>query len=92
MLQEAVGYTEKANACYDELITKNLADSVSYKRKISILRVKIKIFLYNFIYLKFNEEKQQAVIELNRYLENNMTDSEAWLELADIYLENLKYL
>jgi len=40
--------------------------------------------------MKWDERKTEAVGELNRYLEENMSDSEAWLELADIYLETLK--
>ena len=49
---------------------------ISRKRKISILRSE--------------DKKKEAVDELNQYLEENMQDSEAWLELADIYLESLK--
>ena len=49
---------------------------ISRKRKISILRSE--------------DKKKEAADELNQYLEENMQDSEAWLELADIYLESLK--
>ena len=36
-------------------------------------------------------EKREAISELNKYLAINPLDTEAWLELADIYLKDLNY-
>ena len=44
-----------------------------------------------FIFQKQTDgETNQAVDELNKFLQENFCDKEAWLELADIYLEKLK--
>jgi len=42
-------------------------------------------------FLRGENKKAEAVTELNRYLESNMSDKEAWLELADIYMESLDH-
>ena len=44
----------------------------------------------NGFFEKGELDKQGAINELNRYLEENMSDKEAWLELADIYHESLE--
>ena len=36
-------------------------------------------------------EKREAIKEINTYLAVNPLDTEAWLELADIYLKDLNY-
>jgi len=68
---------EKTDSTLDGLIAENPLNLEARKRKIAFLRGE--------------GEKVQAIIELNKYLDENMVDKEAWLELADIYLENLDY-
>jgi len=74
---EAMGDVEEAERIYDHLLAENALNQDARKRKIALLRA--------------NGEYAKAVDELNAYLEDNMLDKEAWLELGDIYLEKLQY-
>ncbi|KAG6805200.1 hypothetical protein H0H93_005349, partial [Arthromyces matolae] len=58
---------------YDELLEEDPTNAAVWKRRISVLRRSGKIEL--------------AVEELSKFLDTFYTDSEGWLELADIYSE-----
>ena len=75
MYHEAIGQGSKAQEIYLELIQSNPSDSATVKRLVALWR-DMGGFLKNSIEL------------LNKYLETNQDDSEAWAELADIYLRN----
>ncbi|KAI1290178.1 ER membrane protein complex subunit 2 [Halotydeus destructor] len=62
---------------YDELIKSDESNSIFYKRKIAILIAQRKL--------------PEAVSELCEYLEKFMNDQEAWLELADLYIQEQEY-
>lgn len=75
--QEAVGEEDGAEKIYDHLLSENPLNIDAHKRKIALLRTADRV--------------PEAINELNKLLEENMCDKEAWLELADIYLEKLNY-
>ncbi|KAG6834080.1 hypothetical protein H0H93_012096 [Arthromyces matolae] len=62
---------------YDELLEEDPTNAAVWKRRISVLRRSGKIEL--------------AVEELSKFLDTFYTDSEGWLELADIYSECNQY-
>lgn len=68
---------DEALAAYDELIKKDEANSLYYKRKIAILISQKKI--------------SDAIKEMCEYLKKFMNDHEAWLELADLYIQEQEY-
>ena len=72
----ALGKRNKAKTILTKLVQENLFDYESLKRRIAILRAEDNI--------------NQVITELNKYLEENCLDKEAWLELADIYMEHMK--
>lgn len=73
----ALGKRNKAKTILTKLVQENLFDYESLKRRIAILRAEDNI--------------NQVITELNKYLEENCLDKEAWLELADIYMEHMNY-
>lgn len=72
MFHEAAQDVEKAREIYNELISNNPNDSQSVKRLVALDRDRGRL--------------NEAIVLLNKYLEANQQDTEAWLELTDIYL------
>ena len=72
MLHEALQDHEKARDIYTELLTVNPNDAQTLKRLVALERDR--------------DHANEAISLLNKYLEVNMQDTEAWLELTDIYL------
>ena len=72
MWYEAQNEMVKSQEIYLDLVENNTADSQTIKRLVCIYR---EMNMY-----------PQATQMLNKYLENNQEDQEAWKELADIYL------
>ncbi|KAM3131884.1 hypothetical protein pb186bvf_016005 [Paramecium bursaria] len=68
---------ENALIVYDKMLQESQMDSGTRKRKIALIRK------------EHNTDK--AITLLNKYLQNFPQDLEAWLELADIFLESLEY-
>ncbi len=77
MFHEAIQYYEKAKEIYNELISINASDYQTVKRLVALERDRGKI--------------NEAITLLNKYLENNQQDNEAWLELTDLYLSKHNY-
>jgi tetratricopeptide (TPR) repeat protein len=77
MLHEALQDHEKARDIYNELLTVNPNDALTLKRLVALERDR--------------DRSNEAISILNKYLEVNMQDTEAWLELTDIYLQRLNY-
>lgn len=69
---EAQNDAVKAQEIYLDMIEGNNADVATIKRLVCLFRDM--------------DMMKQAISILNKYLENNMEDHEAWKELADIYL------
>ena len=72
MFYEANGNTFKAQELYLEILEGAPQDVVTMKRLISLYR--------------YNDMQNEAITMLNKYLQINQIDEEAWLELCDIYL------
>lgn len=77
ILQEADGEVTAAEELYRENIRADPADAASTKRIIALY--------------KSQGKTNEAVKELNRYLEVFQCDVESWFELAEIYLAELEY-
>ncbi|CDW79983.1 isoform a [Stylonychia lemnae] len=77
MLYEALQDHEKAKEIYQELILLNPNDTQSVKRLVALERDR--------------NHLSDAITLLNKYLENNQQDMEAWLELTDMYLAKQNY-
>jgi len=75
--KESTGERDEAENTYDYILSENPLNMEARKRKIAVLRT--------------DGETNQAIEELNKFLQENFCDKEAWLELADIYLEKLNY-
>ena len=74
---EALERYGDAEKCYDNILEAEPANAVAYKRKIAILKAQNKI--------------PEAVKELNEYLKKFMSDTEAWMELSELYISQLEY-
>ncbi|KAH3765383.1 ER membrane protein complex subunit 2 [Pelomyxa schiedti] len=74
---ECCGEMDAAKDVYSALLAKNPANTAAKKRLIAVS--------------KANRNNAQAIHHLNQYLSVCMSDSEAWLELADLYLEERLY-
>lgn len=74
---EALGKFDDALQLYDTLIKKDEANSIFRKRKVAVLKAKGMI--------------PEAAKELNDYLKKFLNDTEAWLELCEMYLEEMDY-
>lgn len=72
MFYEAQGKTFRAQEIYEELLESCPHDTQTVKRLISLF--------------KCNDMVGDAVNVLNKYLETNQIDEEAWMELADLHL------
>ena len=72
MFHEAVQEHDKAREIYNELLSINANDTHSLKRLVALERDKGKL--------------NEAIVLLNKYLEVNQQDMEAWMELTEIYL------
>ena len=72
MYYEAAGSIFKAQEIYLEILESTPEDSATMKRLISLFR--------------HNDMPNDAISMLNKYLEINQVDEEAWIELCDIYL------
>ena len=77
MFYEAQGKTLRAQEIYQELLESCPHDTQTVKRLISLF--------------KYNDMIGDAVIILNKYLEVNQIDEEAWLELADLHLSRQNF-
>lgn len=77
ILQEADGEISAAEQLYRESIKNDPADASSIKRIISLY--------------KSQGRTNEAVKELNKYLEIFQCDAESWFELAEIYLSEYEY-
>ena len=74
---EAQGQVIKAQEIYLDLIDQNPSDGQSIKRLVCLFRDM--------------EMLSSALTVLNKYVEVNQEDHEAWLELSDIYLSKGNY-
>ena len=72
MYYEAAGTIFKAQEIYLEILETTPEDSATMKRLISLCR--------------HNDMTNEAIGMLNKYLEINQVDEEAWVELCDMYL------
>ena len=72
MFYEAQGNTFKAQELYLEILEGTPEDNQTMKRLISLY--------------KHNDLMNDAIAMLNKYLQVNQVDDEAWLELCEIYL------
>ena len=77
MFHEAIQDFDKAREIYNELISLNGSDFQTVKRLVALDRDRGKI--------------NEAINLLNKYLENNQQDHEAWLELTDLFLSKHNY-
>ncbi len=73
MWYEAQNMTFRAQEIYQELLEGCPTDNKTIKRLISLYRN--------------NDMVNDAISILNKYLEVNQIDEEAWAELCDIYLQ-----
>ena len=76
MKYEAFGEFDKAIKIYDELEKQDPTNAAIQKRKIAIYKVK---------------NREQAVKHLTSYLQTFAADQDAWMELADLYIEQYEY-
>lgn len=74
---EALERYEDALKLYDSILQHDESNSVIYKRKVAVLKAQNKI--------------PEAIKELADYLKKFMSDHEAWMELADLYLAEQDY-
>lgn len=72
ILYEHTGKFNEALKIYEEMLTSNPLDQLTWKRKISLFRT--------------TGRTDDAISSLNNYLEIFQADLEAWEELTDIYL------
>lgn len=72
MLHESMHDTMRAQEIYLEILEKTPEDGLTVKRLVSFYRN--------------NDMLSEAITLLNKYLESNQVDEEAWQELCDIYL------
>ena len=77
MLHESLQDQDKARDIYSEILQANASDFQTLKRLIALERDSNKL--------------GDAIQLLNKYLEANQQDTEAWLELSDIYLARQSY-
>lgn len=77
MRLEAIGNYEDADKLYEKLIEADETNQVFRKRRIAILIAK--------------GERQGAIRELNKYLESFGTDTEGWLQLSELFLQEGDY-
>lgn len=77
MRLEAIGNYEDADKLYEKLIEADEINPVFRKRRIAILIAK--------------GDRQAAIRELNKYLESFGTDTEAWLQLSELFLQEGDY-
>ena len=75
MLLEAQGLTEEALALYQDIIGKDPLNRESRRRKVTVHKSK--------------GQTKIAIQELCKYLSLFMGDTEAWLELCDLYTQEL---
>ncbi|XP_054157019.1 ER membrane protein complex subunit 2-like [Oppia nitens] len=68
---------EDAFQAYEQMIEKDESNSLLYKRQIAILLAERRI--------------GEAIKELCDYLKKFMNDTEAWLQLSDLYVEEQEY-
>lgn len=76
-MSSSLGLKSKALAQFKQLHEENLLDQDTRKRKIALLRS--------------TDNIKDYVNELNNYIDIYPLDKEAWLELADVYMEYLNY-
>ncbi|CAD8100731.1 unnamed protein product [Paramecium primaurelia] len=76
-LLEANEEDDNALVVYEKMLSENLMDQNTRKRKIALQRRQNNV--------------DQAIALLNSFLTSFPNDAEAWLELSDIYLEHLNY-
>ena len=77
MLYEAQYDLQRARDIYNELLAANPSDAQTLKRIVALERD--------------SNKTGEAITLLNKYLEVNQQDVDAWLELTDIYLSKLNY-
>lgn len=73
---EATDSYDKALDIYDELIKEDPTNAAIKKRKIAILKIK---------------NREGAIKQLSVYLQTFAADQDAWMELADLYIEQMDY-
>lgn len=78
MYYEAAGSIFKAQEIYLEILESTPEDSMTLKRLISLCR--------------HNDMQNDAIAMLNKYLELNQIDEEAWMDLCDMYLSRQNFL
>ena len=76
MKMEAVGNYDQALEKYEELIKEDPTNAAIRKRKIAILK---------------NKNRDGAIKQLTIYLQTFAADQDAWMELADLYIEQMDY-
>ena len=73
---EALGKYDQALNIYEELEKEDPTNAAVKKRKIAILK---------------NKNRDSAIKQLTVYLQTFSTDQDAWMELADLYIEQMDY-
>lgn len=74
---EARGELVKAQEILLDLFEENALDTQTVKRL--------------FVLFRDMDMEQQAITIMNKYLESNQDDTDAWLELADIYIQKQNF-
>ncbi|XP_072175423.1 ER membrane protein complex subunit 2-like [Diadema setosum] len=74
---ESTGQYADAKDHYDSLLEDDPSNAMVRKRLVTILKAQNRI--------------GEAIKELNNYLSNFMSDHEAWMELADLYIQEQNY-
>lgn len=78
MRLEAAGFYDDADKLYERLAEDDPSNSSIQKRRIAILKAQ-------------TGKTKELVEELTKYLKRYMSDHEAWMELADIYIANQEH-
>jgi len=71
--EESQRHWAEAQKIYKKMLVEKPEDTVTRKRQIAVF--------------KQQGNREQAIIEINQYLEHFCTDTEVWHELAELYVE-----
>lgn len=74
---EALARYDDAELVYESIIAADSSNALARKRRIAIFKAQDRV--------------NDAIKELNKYLEKFMSDHEAWMELADMYVAEQNY-
>ncbi|XP_065844050.1 ER membrane protein complex subunit 2-like [Oscarella lobularis] len=77
MYLESIENYDEALEVYDEILKEDSTYGLARKRKVAVLKAK--------------QDVAEAIEALTEYLKDFMSDHEAWLELADLYISQLDF-